>query len=81
VRPWGSGGVYPNWPDPDLADWARAYHGENLDRLVEIKARYDPEGFFRFHQSVPDRVVSEDAPAWTPSGTSVDLRERLRRGQ
>jgi FAD/FMN-containing dehydrogenase len=63
ARPWGSGGVYPNWPDPDLVDWARAYHGANLERLVNIKRRYDPEGFFRFHQSVPDRVASENAPA------------------
>ena len=21
VHPWGSGGVYPNFPDPDLPDW------------------------------------------------------------
>jgi FAD/FMN-containing dehydrogenase len=56
VRPWGSGRVYPNFPDPDLEGWARAYHGENLDRLVKIKARYDPGNFFRFRQSVTDRV-------------------------
>jgi FAD/FMN-containing dehydrogenase len=53
VHPWGSGGVYPNFPDPDLTDWARAYHGANLERLVRVKARYDPENIFRFHQSVP----------------------------
>jgi FAD/FMN-containing dehydrogenase len=53
VHPWGSGGVYPNFPDPDLQDWARAYHGTNYDRLRRVKAAYDPGGFFRFHQSVP----------------------------
>jgi FAD/FMN-containing dehydrogenase len=53
VHPWGSGGVYPNFPDPDLQDWARAYHGSNLDRLRRVKAAYDPGGFFRFHQSLP----------------------------
>jgi hypothetical protein len=53
VRPWGSGGVYPNFPDPDLADWARAYHGANLERLVRVKERYDPDGFLRFRQSLP----------------------------
>ena len=63
ARPWGSGAAYPNWPDPDLEDWARAYHGANLDRLVSIKRRYDPEGFFHFHQSVPNSVASENAPA------------------
>ena len=61
VRPWGSGGVYPNWPDPDLADWARAYHGENLERLVRVKGRYDPDGFFRFHQSVPNPTPGGNA--------------------
>jgi FAD/FMN-containing dehydrogenase len=53
VHPWGSGGVYPNFPDPDLEDWGRAYYGTNYDRLRTIKARYDPEGFFRFDQSLP----------------------------
>jgi FAD/FMN-containing dehydrogenase len=53
VHPWGSGGVYPNFPDPDLQDWAHAYHGTNYDRLRRVKAAYDPGGFFRFHQSLP----------------------------
>ncbi len=52
VHPWGSGGVYPNFPDPDLEDWAHAYYGGNYDRLVRVKARYDPTGFFRFQQSL-----------------------------
>jgi FAD/FMN-containing dehydrogenase len=53
VHPWGSGGVYPNFPDPDLQDWAHAYYGTNYDRLRRVKAAYDPDGFFRFHQSLP----------------------------
>jgi FAD/FMN-containing dehydrogenase len=53
VHPWGSGGVYPNFPDPDLQDWAHAYHGTNYDRLRRIKAPYDPDGVFRFQQSLP----------------------------
>jgi FAD/FMN-containing dehydrogenase len=59
VHPWGSGGVYPNFPDPDLEGWALAYHGSNLKRLVNLKRRYDPDGFFRFHQSVPGDVPPE----------------------
>jgi FAD/FMN-containing dehydrogenase len=51
VHPWGSGGVYPNFPDPDVDDWARAYHGANHERLSRVKARYDPDDVFRFHQS------------------------------
>lgn len=53
VHPWGSGRVYPNFPDPELDGWARAYYAENLDRLSRVKARYDPDGFFTFSQSIP----------------------------
>jgi FAD/FMN-containing dehydrogenase len=47
VHPWGSGGVYPNFPDPELDDEARAYLGPNHDRLARIRRRYDPGDFFR----------------------------------
>jgi FAD/FMN-containing dehydrogenase len=58
VHPHGSGGVFPNFPDPDLADWRRAYHGANYERLTHIKARYDPDNVFRFPQSLPHPAVS-----------------------
>ncbi|HEY0638028.1 MAG TPA: BBE domain-containing protein, partial [Pseudonocardiaceae bacterium] len=53
LLPWATGGVYPNYPDPALADPLRAYHGANLERLVEIKTAYDPDDVFRHAQSVP----------------------------
>jgi FAD/FMN-containing dehydrogenase len=53
VHPWGSGGVYQNFPDPDLEGWAHAYYGINYDRLVGVNKRYDPDDFFHFHQSLP----------------------------
>jgi hypothetical protein len=56
VHPHGSGGVYVNFPDPDLDGWERAYHRENFERLVAVKAAYDPGDVLRFPQSVP--VVS-----------------------
>ena len=52
VHPWGSGRVYPNFPDPELDDWASAYHAGNLERLARVKAAYDPDDVFRFHQSL-----------------------------
>jgi FAD/FMN-containing dehydrogenase len=44
AHPHGSGGVYPNFPDPALTDPERAYYGSNIDRLNRIKADYDPSG-------------------------------------
>jgi FAD/FMN-containing dehydrogenase len=48
----GSGGVYPNFPDPRLDGWATAYHGDNLARLVAAKQSYDADGLFHFPQSL-----------------------------
>ena len=42
----GTGGVYPNFPDPDLDDWDAAYHGRNRERLLAVERRYDPKGVF-----------------------------------
>jgi hypothetical protein len=46
VYPWATPRVYPNFPDPELTDPARAYYGDNYPRLRAIKARYDPAGVF-----------------------------------
>ncbi|HEX5621509.1 MAG TPA: FAD-binding oxidoreductase [Solirubrobacteraceae bacterium] len=52
THPHGTGGAYVNFPDPYLENAAAAYHGPNLERLREIKARYDPANVFRFPQSL-----------------------------
>jgi FAD/FMN-containing dehydrogenase len=46
THPSGTGGAYANFPDTDLAAWDPAYHGTNLDRLLTVKARYDPDDVF-----------------------------------
>jgi FAD/FMN-containing dehydrogenase len=45
--------VFQNFADPDLEHWGAAYYGSNLDRLIRVKARYDPANRFRFQQSLP----------------------------
>ena len=46
THPYGTGGVYPNFPEDGLDPWAVEYHGANRARLLEVKRRYDPEGVF-----------------------------------
>lgn len=45
-HPWGSGLIYPNYPEPTRAPLDPAYHGTNLARLRRVLARYDPDGTF-----------------------------------
>jgi FAD/FMN-containing dehydrogenase len=54
MRPFVSGGCYVNYCDLDLGDgYAKAYWGDNLPRLMKIKAQVDPNNILRHAQSVP----------------------------
>ena len=44
---------YQNFIDDSQSDWPRSYHGANLERLVDVKRKYDPNNVFSFAQSVP----------------------------
>jgi len=44
VHPYGTGGVYPNFPEPGLDPWGPEHLGANRERLLALKARYDPAG-------------------------------------
>jgi FAD/FMN-containing dehydrogenase len=45
-------GGYLNYIDRDVKDWPRFYYGQNLDRLLRIKRRYDPQNVFDFPQGL-----------------------------
>jgi FAD/FMN-containing dehydrogenase len=53
LRPFMPGASYLNYCDLDLPDYAQAYWGDNLPRLMAVKGQYDPQNLFQHAQSVP----------------------------
>ena len=53
MRPYLPGASYVNYCDLDLANYATAYWGNNLARVVAVKQQYDPDNLFHHAQSVP----------------------------
>ena len=53
MQPFTSDQSYQNFIDGAETNYLRAYYGTNLERLVEIKRKYDPNNLFRFPQSIP----------------------------
>jgi len=46
-------GSYLNYIDFQLTDWAKMYYFFNLQSLQEVKAHWDPFGFWKFPMSIP----------------------------
>ncbi|MFD0266317.1 FAD-binding oxidoreductase [Streptomyces sp. NPDC127106] len=59
LRPYVNG-AYANVPNIGMQGWATAYWGPNLDRLREVKAKYDPHHVFSYEQSIPPASRSHD---------------------
>lgn len=58
LRPYMSGSSYFNYCDLDIKNYAEAYWGSNLAKLVQIKKKFDPQNIFKHAQSVPLVVQS-----------------------
>jgi hypothetical protein len=57
VHPHNLGGAYVNFmSDDEGADRIKASYGENYDRLLAVKRRYDPSNLFRVNQNVNPAV-------------------------
>jgi FAD/FMN-containing dehydrogenase len=50
-------GFYTNYQDPDVTMAAyRENYGVNFERLVALKAKYDPNNLFRLNANVPPKI-------------------------
>ncbi len=53
LRPYSDGGGYVNFMMGDEGDSRlKSTYGENYDRLVALKGKYDPTNFFRINQNI-----------------------------
>jgi FAD/FMN-containing dehydrogenase len=52
VHPYSAGGAYVNFMMVEGEDRIKATYGENYERLVQIKNKYDPTNFFRVNQNI-----------------------------
>ena len=53
MAPFSNGRVYQNYPRRSLTDTNRRYFGENYDRLLAVKNKYDPlPRMFHFEQGI-----------------------------
>jgi FAD/FMN-containing dehydrogenase len=53
LHPHGAGGAYVNFMMEEGDQRVRDTYRGNYDRLASIKAKYDPENFFRVNQNIP----------------------------
>ena len=58
LQPWVEDNVDVNDLGEDEPDRICAAYGVNFDRLVTVKAKYDPDNFFRGNQNVAAALIS-----------------------
>jgi hypothetical protein len=52
VHPFNLGGAYVNFLMDEAEGRIRSTYGDNYDRLVAIKKKFDPTNFFRVNQNI-----------------------------
>lgn len=57
LHPYSAGGAYVNFMMDEGEDRVKATYGQNYDRLVMIKNKYDPDNLFRVNQNIKPAVV------------------------
>ena len=67
LHPFGAGGAYVNFMMEEGEDRIRATYRGNYERLASIKAKYDPQNFFRVNQNIRPASSGEGIPATASS--------------
>lgn len=52
VHPYSAGAAYINFMMEEGEDRIQATYGDNYERLQQVKAKYDPDNFFRVNQNI-----------------------------
>jgi FAD/FMN-containing dehydrogenase len=52
LHPFSAGGAYINFMMEEGQDRVKASYRDNYDRLAKVKAKYDPQNFFRVNQNI-----------------------------
>ncbi len=55
LKPYATGGNMPNFLDDEPDDAVRTTFGNNFDRLVDVKTKYDPTNFFSVNLNIEPR--------------------------
>ncbi|MFD3003329.1 FAD-binding oxidoreductase [Pontibacter toksunensis] len=60
LHPYSAGGSYINFMMEEGQDRVKATYGDNYERLVEVKTKYDPHNLFRVNQNI--KPAANDQP-------------------
>ncbi len=60
LHPHTLGGSYINFMMEEGQDRIKATYGDNYTRLQKVKAKYDPDNFFRVNQNIEPKVLASD---------------------
>jgi FAD/FMN-containing dehydrogenase len=61
LHPYGAGGAYVNFMMEEGEERVQATYRGNYARLAEVKAKYDPDNFFRLNQNIKPAAQSKQA--------------------
>jgi FAD/FMN-containing dehydrogenase len=76
VMPFWNGHIYQNFPSADVPDYRSNYWGEAFPALLAVKQKYDPEGLFKFPQSIAPRDGKPESVNW-PARVVEALRQPI----